>query len=136
MTCVVDSSVAVKWYLAEPDHEAALRLLMRGDRLVAPDLILVELANVAWKRVQRGEIDAMFGRGMVAELIAGDVELLRSADLADAALEIAIDLGHPVYDCFYLACAQAQGLAVVTADRRLAARVAGTPYGRLVQPLA
>jgi len=136
VTCVVDSSVAVKWYLAEPDHEAALRLLMRGDRLVAPDLILVELANVAWKRVQRGEIDAMFGRGMVAELIAGDVELLRSADLADAALEIAIDLGHPVYDCFYLACAQAQGLAVVTADRRLAARVAGTPYGRLVQPLA
>ncbi|MDB5439599.1 MAG: Ribonuclease VapC [Caulobacteraceae bacterium] len=37
-----------------------------------------------------------------------------------AALQLAAKLGHPVYDCVYLASAIRQNLTVVTADQRFA----------------
>jgi predicted nucleic acid-binding protein len=43
-SCVVDASVAVKWYLEEPESEAALILLDGSFELHAPDLIYVEVA--------------------------------------------------------------------------------------------
>jgi predicted nucleic acid-binding protein len=33
-----------------------------------------------------------------------------------------------VYDCFYLALSEAEDAPLVTADRRLVAKVAGTPF--------
>lgn len=39
----------------------------------------------------------------------------------DAALQLAIDLNHPIYDCLYLALAIRLDTHVVTADRRFAA---------------
>jgi predicted nucleic acid-binding protein len=43
------------------------------------------------------------------------------------ALRIAISLQHPVYDCFYLALAQAEDCPLVTADQRFLRAVAA--YG-------
>ena len=47
---VVDSSVAIKWFLPEPNADAALRLLdgyRRGDlSFLAPDLIHAEVGNI------------------------------------------------------------------------------------------
>jgi len=37
------------------------------------------------------------------------------------ALRLALELGHPIYDCLYLATAIRHGTYVVTADRRFAA---------------
>jgi predicted nucleic acid-binding protein len=48
--------------------------------------------------------------------------------LAGRALEIAAELRHPAYDCFYLALAQERRAQLVTADRRLISRLAGTPW--------
>jgi predicted nucleic acid-binding protein len=49
------------------------------------------------------------------------------------AMTIARVLDHPVYDCFYLALAQKEAAALVTADRRLVERVRATPWeGRVV----
>ncbi|MFH0341407.1 MAG: type II toxin-antitoxin system VapC family toxin [Chromatiales bacterium] len=44
---VVDASVACKWYLDEPDCDAARALVTAKTELIAPDLILAEFANVA-----------------------------------------------------------------------------------------
>ncbi len=41
---------------------------------------------------------------------------------------MAVDLRHPVYDCFYLALAEAEEAPLVTADRRLLTRLTGTPW--------
>ena len=38
------------------------------------------------------------------------------------ALAIAVELGHPVYDCLYLACAESADATLVTADDRFAAK--------------
>jgi predicted nucleic acid-binding protein len=39
---------------------------------------------------------------------------------------IARELDHAIYDCLYLALAEAEEVAMVTADRRLLAAVRGT----------
>lgn len=44
--------------------------------------------------------------------------------LLAAAIALACDLGHPVYDCLYLALADSLDTAVVTADQKFANKVA------------
>jgi predicted nucleic acid-binding protein len=125
MTIVVDASVALKWYVAEEDSGAALALLTSGERLIAPDLVVAELRNGAWRLVRRGELRkeqlAIIARG-VPEAFAA---LHGSAALATRAAALALELNHPVYDCFYLALSEAQSAPLVSADRRLIAKADG-----------
>src|SRR5688500_4615632 len=43
---VVDASVAVKWYVPEPDNQRAFTILSSGSRLLAPDLLISEVGNI------------------------------------------------------------------------------------------
>jgi predicted nucleic acid-binding protein len=130
---IIDASVAIKWFVTETLHEEARSLLGRGNDLYAPDLLIAELANAAWKKAKRREIDGRQAR-KIALACRGDVPALRrSADLVDRALQIAFELGHPVYDCLYLACAEAVGGVLVTADDHLCRVVAGTAFARLIR---
>lgn len=54
---VVDSSVAIKWFVSEDDSEDALKLRDRH-QLVAPDLLVAECVNAFWKMARRGELTA------------------------------------------------------------------------------
>ncbi len=128
MSVVVDASVALKWFLPEPDSVLAEALLRRADTLLAPTLIVSEVCNAAWKRFRRGETTARQLQ-WVAERITGVGMLLISDEaLAVPATAIARRLDHPVYDCLYLALADERGAMLVTADRRLHARVGGTAW--------
>ena len=44
--------------------------------------------------------------------------------LLDAAIALACELKHPVYDCLYLALADSLETAVITADQKFANKVA------------
>ena len=125
MKLVVDASVAVKWLFTEDGTDESRRLLTHGIDLYAPDLILTEAANVIWKKFRRGDIEDP--RPYSEELARfQDVIVLRSSrDLVAHASTIAIALDHPVYDCLYLACAEAEGVPLITADTKLQ-RVAST----------
>jgi predicted nucleic acid-binding protein len=37
-------------------------------------------------------------------------------------MDASVELGHPVYDCLYLACAESADAILVTADDRFAAK--------------
>lgn len=134
MKAVVDASVAVKWLFTEDGTVEARQLLAHRIALYAPDFILTETANVIWKKARRREIaDAQPYFEELARL--GDlITLSPSADLLAHAAAIAIEIDHPVYDCLYLACAEIEGAALVTADRRLhdAARNRPNPEVRLI----
>ncbi len=41
------------------------------------------------------------------------------AELAARAINIAIKLKHPIYDCFYIALAEREDAALITIDKRL-----------------
>lgn len=121
MTFVVDVSVAIKWFVAETLREDARLILKSRHRLVAPMFLAIELANIAWKKSLRGEIDReqallIVDRIMMPAFIADFVD---DTVLRTRALEIAMDWRHPVYDCLYIACAEAADATLVTADERL-----------------
>lgn len=128
MTLVVDASVALKWFVAEPDSGPARSLLAAGEDLIAPDLIVAELCNAAWRLRRRNEMtDEQVG--IVASRAPHMfVERFPLDALAPRGSTIAVSLDHPVYDCFYLALAERVDVPVVTADRRLLAKVTGTPW--------
>jgi predicted nucleic acid-binding protein len=125
---VVDASVAIKWFLLEPGREEARRLLQPGHRLIAPELIVAEATNAMWRRVMAGQMSARQGAAAITALVRFLEALLPLGPLAARALGIAEELRHPAYDCFYLALAEARDAKLVTADRRLVGRLAGSQW--------
>lgn len=126
---VVDASVAVKWLVAEPLSEESATLLDSGATLLAPDLLFAEAASALAAKQRHGE--------MTPAELADAVDLLRTAPvttplsmrrLAASSARLAADLGHPVYDCFYLALAIHENYPVVTADTRFHHKVRKHPY--------
>jgi predicted nucleic acid-binding protein len=125
LTCVVDASVVLKWFLPEPDSVAADILLEKflNDEveLIAPDLILLETANALWKRVViRKELDANEATLTYRDLLTLPISLIASETMASAALQIALNQSHSVYDAIYCALAIERRCDFVTADKTLA----------------
>jgi predicted nucleic acid-binding protein len=56
--------------------------------------------------------------------------LVSATGLAPRAVTIAGQLDHPVYDCFYLALAEADQAGFVTADTQLLAKIRATAWER------
>jgi predicted nucleic acid-binding protein len=132
MNLVVDASVAVKWFLFEEFHEQASVLLESDDKLFAPDLLLTELANVLWRKCMADELTLENAKTTLSEVQICLPDMRDDLDLAPIALEMAITLEHPVYDCVYLALAEQIDGKVITADRRFYNRLEGTPFRDVV----
>jgi predicted nucleic acid-binding protein len=115
---VVDASVAIKWFAPEVLSPEAESLLDGGDDLFAPDLLLLECGNIIWKKVRLGELARADGDAALAALRSGPIRLLDTTPLVEQALQLAHEIQRPVYDCVYLASAEAVDAIVVTADRR------------------
>jgi len=126
---VVDTSVAVKWFVAEDETPDAFALLSRA--IIAPDLLQVELGHVLTKKVRRGEIVEDHARGSFGDVIAL-LSLLPTRPYGSLAFQLSLDLKHSIYDCYFLALAIEHGLMLVTADRRFARKVAVTRHAPLV----
>ena len=129
MTIVVDTSVALNWTIREEGSEQALKLL--SERLIAPDLIQAELGCALTRKVRRGEILPEQARLAFGETVALLV-MLPSPIFAAAALELALQLEHSIYDCYFLAAAELLGGFLITADRPFAAEVRRTSLAPLI----
>jgi len=116
-TWVIDASVAIKWVVDEPGTEPAL--LLRRHRLVAPDLLVPECANILWKKVRRQELSEAEAMLAARLLQRAEVQLQPMRHLLEPATKLAVTLGHPAYDCTYLALARALSCAMATADEQL-----------------
>ncbi|MEJ8571663.1 type II toxin-antitoxin system VapC family toxin [Microbaculum marinum] len=131
---VIDASIAVKWVTGEEGSDAALHLL-ESARLLAPDLLISECANVLWKKVRRGEFSLDEAILAARILQRADVEISPTRHLLDAATRIAVELDHAAYDCVYLALALDRNCRFVSADRRFVDKVRDaepTSYGGIV----
>ena len=135
MRRVVDASVACKWFFEEPLSEDARAFALAHPALVAPDLVLAECANVAWRRVRDGQVSTEQAEACLNALPGWFEELTPSAELHQSAFRIARTLNHPVYDCLYIALAARDAAPLVTADKALVRRMCGTAWGELVQLL-
>jgi predicted nucleic acid-binding protein len=134
---VVDASVALKWFLAdEPNVEEALAIVREGTALIAPDMLIAEVCNAAWRSARLGRMSQAQVDEIAALLPRFFDTLVGAADLASRAVAIAGQLDHSVYDCLYVALAEVQEVSLVTADARLLGKVRGTPWAARVLHLA
>ena len=119
MTLVVDASIAVKWVLPEENSDRAAALRRPEESFVAPNLIAAEIGNAIWKRVMWQDFPLADGLSALDLAFAHFSRLMATEELAARATEIAVELKHPIYDCFYLALAERERCPLVTADKRL-----------------
>jgi predicted nucleic acid-binding protein len=126
---VVDASVAIKWVVEEEGSADALDLITRP--LVAPDLFQAEIGAVLAKKLRQREIGIEQARLGFSEILER-VSLLPMIALGARAFELALSLHHSIYDCYYLALAEANGWFLVTADRAFVTKVGTTPHGPFI----
>lgn len=120
MILVIDASVAVKWFVQEDLSPEAWSLLEAKHRLIAPELIVAELANVVWKKTIRQEIDFTQAQSIIRSIVLPSFisEFIETTTLSEQAFALAVQWNHPVYDCFYAACAEALSAPLVSADEK------------------
>jgi predicted nucleic acid-binding protein len=136
---VLDTSVIIKWfsYANEAELEAAHRLrdlMVAGQcQATVPDLLLYELANAL-------RHNPSFDRTDVTDALKAVIDLdltVRPAEpeVLDRAIEIAGDFDLTVYDAYFVALAEAEGMSFVTADHRFFNKVKGLGYIRRLDDL-
>jgi predicted nucleic acid-binding protein len=125
MTAVVcDASVLFKLLVPEEHSEHAFKLA-ENNQLIAPEFVWLEIGNALWRRARAGVIDARFAPRLLEQLNRFDLDIRSVRDFAAPGLRLALLLAHPIYDCVYLAMADALKVRLVTADRRLLAALRG-----------
>lgn len=131
---IIDASVAFKWISLEEDSQIAFDLI-GSEILRAPVLVLVEVGNALWKKAVRDEID--IDASFAAELatIGRLVDIVDERPFVGRALDIARIMKHAIYDCIYVAMAEALDERLVSADKKFVAKLGETQWGALVQPL-
>ncbi len=137
---VLDTSVAVKFYLPEDGHEEALEILDAAGagavELLAPGTLLPEGFNALVQQRRRGLLDAEDEGEAWEKLLRAPVYTYATEDLIGRAAEIARETGVIVYDALFLALAEDAQTVVVTADGKLLKALESTPYARLARSLA
>lgn len=121
---MIDASVAFKWLVHEPDSDVAIQWISSGEEMNAPSLVIAETGNALTKRIRRGELD----EEGAAERFAGLNALLNLIDetpFMGRAFELSLQLRHSIYDCIYLAAAEARDEQLLTADRVFVAKLTG-----------
>lgn len=132
---VVDASVACKWFFDEKNTSAALEILRSAQPLIAPDLIVAEVASVVARHIAANDVSAEDGQTHLAALAKAIDRMEPLGGLAPLALAMAVTLGRPVYDCFYLALAEQHACVMVTADAMLARRVKKSTWRARIRSL-
>jgi predicted nucleic acid-binding protein len=123
---VVDASVVIPCFVPERLSIAARAWLDAADTLLAPEFLSLECANALWKKVRRKEITLRDASGALEQVVGGFIELRSSSVLARGAFRLGSELDHPVYDCAYVALAEAEKAEFLTADRELVKLVLGS----------
>lgn len=132
---VIDASVAAKWFVDEPDADAARSVLLdlrdRPDWFSVPELFFVEMLSVLSKMTESEEqlkklLGILEDLGL-ARLGLGHETLARAAELA-------YSWGLSACDAVYAATADMLGGLWLTADARAHEKIASLGISRLLSP--
>lgn len=136
MICV-DASVVVKWLFIE-EHSVEARGLLHSaigteEPIIAPPLLLGEVANVIRQSQRRGELNLEQARAVLKDLLAFPITILSPAELLDRTLVLSYTHNLPaIYDAQYVALAELTGAILWTADTRLIRSLGGPPFVRSI----
>lgn len=118
-TYVLDTSVAIAWYLPEEVSLAArtyrARLAAGNLRCLVPSFHFWEFGNVLRTRVRRGEIEPALAREILQLHLDADLEVAEP-DRAHV-FDVALEFDATVYDAVYIALALEHDIQLLTAEK-------------------
>ncbi len=130
MRYVIDCSVALKWFVPEPDSPLATRVFDRyrlGEiSLIAPEVMMAEFGHGLRSHCLAHRITGDEAQAVLAEIHDASPVLVSTTELASDALRLALAHQASFYDALYVALAIREGVEVLTADERM-----NTAFGAL-----
>lgn len=118
---VLDCSAAVSMVFETTEGKAFSSLMLRDERVIAPDLYIAEINSAFAKHVRAGQIDTVLAHKLISQ----------SLDLIDEFVDMRINYieafdegvrnNHSTYDMFYLTLARRNGATLFTLDKKLIA---------------
>lgn len=130
LRCVLDASVCVKQFVADPLTPKVNQLFDRLNDLSTeffiPDLFYIECTNVLWKYVRANLYTADQVKADLADLQALRFQVTSTKELMIEAIQTSLDYGVSAYDGCYVALSQRVGAPLLTLDQRLANSLAAS----------
>lgn len=137
---VVDASLIAAVLFDESHSVAARRFLAEeieaSARLIAPGLLILELASIAAKKVWLGAASAANGAAAIDATLRLVDRPVDAADLVQRAFAHALAHRFSAYDATYLALAEMRGSRVATLDIRFVRRAEQEGFSHLIHPVA
>ena len=119
---VVDSGIAVKWFIEEEDSDEAQLVLdeYENDKLsfLAPTLIYAEFGNIIWKKLIFRGIESTDADLAIKKFKNISFLLTPTSVLFDDTFKIAVQYKRTFYDSLYLALSVKENCEFVTADEK------------------
>lgn len=130
--CVLDASVAAKWFLPSVDEKLfaeARELLLRHQsgklEFLVPDIFWAESGNIFWKAARYGRCSRHDAENSLLTLKAGQLRTIPAFELLESAFSIALTFARSFYDSLYVALAVQSETQLITADEKLSNALAG-----------
>jgi predicted nucleic acid-binding protein len=119
MIIVLDTSAAIEIILNKKESENFKKIILEADAVIAPELYISEITNVAWKYNKISN----FGHEECYSLSEDGINLIDqfidTKFLWKEALREAMNNNQSVYDCLYLICARRNDGILLTKDQKL-----------------
>lgn len=115
---VVDASVLAPAVADAGSDGQRFRERLRGERVVGPDLLRIEVVSVLRRHAGNGDLTPQQADAAIEDLLAFPITVYPTAPLLRRVWELRSNV--TAYDGCYVAVAEAVGIPLLTADRRLA----------------
>ena len=121
MIGVIDTSALIRLFIPDgpiPEGlEKFLRGVERGNHIaIAPELLLVESANVLDRKRKTDEISKTESAHLLNDVLSMPIRYFSHGPLIPAAFDLALEHKLTLYDAVYLALASAHGAILFSAD--------------------
>lgn len=137
---VVDASLIAAVLFEETHSGIARSFLTQGIEsaatIIAPDLLVVELASIAAKKVWLDAASVADGAAAIDATLRLVERPVPAGDLAQRAFTLASAHRFSAYDATYLALAETRGCRMATLDSRLIRRAEQEGYRHLLHAVA
>jgi predicted nucleic acid-binding protein len=124
MIGVVDTSALIRLFVPDgpmpDDFDDFLRGVERGiNAAIAPELLVVEAANVVNKKRASGELSENESDRLLVDLLSVPIRLFPHRPILLRAFDLAREFQLTVYNTLYLALAEDHGAIIFTVDHKL-----------------
>ena len=116
---VLDASAVLRLITHDPIASGWVEQVGQAPLVLAPALMLTEVANALWKLQRSAGLAGMDPQQLLADAADLVDQIEPDRHLQVEALALACHLNHPVYDCLYLALARREAAFLLTDDQRL-----------------